>query len=146
MLVVEPYHEIRSLLAAVLVTAGHEVSTLADGREALEEIEKGDYGCVLIGSPVPVEHAGRSRLLIEVIAEEYPDLCESLVLVTTYVESLEILSLAARLNVFAVLAKPFSTIALRDVVSDCLSGGMTTQRWLGISEDLVDEAHSLRRN
>jgi DNA-binding NtrC family response regulator len=145
-LVVEPYDEIRSLLTAALVSAGHEVLAVTDGRKGLKEIGTGDYGCVLIGTPVPVEAAGRSRLLIELIAEEYPDRCESLVLITTHVEDLEILSLAARLNVFAVLAKPFSTIALREVVEDCLSGAVRTHRWLGISETLIEEALSVERS
>jgi DNA-binding NtrC family response regulator len=145
-LIVEPYDEIRSLLKAVLVTAETEVVAVSDGRRALEEIAGGDYGCVLIGSPVPVESAGRSRLLIEVIAEKYPHSGESLVLITTHVEDMQILSLAARLKVFSVLAKPFSTIAVREVVSECLSGGRSAERWPGISEIAINEAHSLERS
>lgn len=137
-LLIEPSQGVRELIAADLRQEGYGVEAVADGVTAIETMERQFFPCVIVGSPVPVEVENRERVLfLEYLEQHCPEWRPGVIVATTYVESEQMLSLAARLQVCAVLAKPFERADLLDVVRTCLSGEHHPTRWVGVPEGQV---------
>jgi DNA-binding NtrC family response regulator len=145
-LVVEPYDEIRTLLATALRRQGHVVDTTDDPCEALVWLNEQPFDCAVLGSPIAVEIGGASMLLLDHIGRSHPDRCPSIIIITTQLHDEQLLALADRLEVCAVFAKPFLPTELERVVSICAAGGRPATRWFGIPQSIVEEALSGRGN
>ena len=131
-LVVEPYEDIRLLVTATLALHGYEVVSVADGLGAVAAMERESFACLVVGSPVTIEHEGQSMLFLEHIERGLHAGCPFIVVITTYVESERVLSAAHRLDACAIFAKPFAPEELLAVVRDCVSGRRPSRRWYGI--------------
>ncbi|OGL01117.1 MAG: hypothetical protein A3E31_12155 [Candidatus Rokubacteria bacterium RIFCSPHIGHO2_12_FULL_73_22] len=72
--------EILSLLAEILETAGHQVSTAANGRTALERIARGEaYDLILLDVKMP-EIDGRA--VFEALVREHPEVARRVIFST----------------------------------------------------------------
>lgn len=133
-LIVEPYEPIRDLLATVLRRTGQEVVTAGNGNEAVAAMEREHFPCVVVGSPVAVDTRGEKVLFLSYIERHCPQWRPCLVVVTTHVEAGEIVAVAQRLGVCAVLAKPFAAEDLLAMVEACLAGRHAPTRWIGVPD------------
>lgn len=131
-LVVEPYEAIRELLQAALRHAGHDLEAVETGNEAIAAMEREHFPCVVVGSPVVVEAADAKVLFLEYVEHHCPQWRPCLIVVTTHVETGQIVEASERLRVCAVLAKPFAADDLLELVDGCLAGRHTPTRWIGI--------------
>lgn len=136
-LLLEPYDDIRYMLALMLRHGGHDVVVAADGRGAVEALERELFACVVVASPVPVRSGGRDMLFLEYIEQHCPNSRPALVVITNRVDSSDVLSAAQRVDACAVFAKPFSAPDLLAAVDDCAAGRRPPQRWHGIPDALV---------
>lgn len=133
-LTIEPYDPIRELLVATLHRTSHEVVSVGSGNDALAAMEREHFPCVVVGSPVVVESGGTKVLFLDYLERHCPQWRPCLIVVTTHVEAGEVLAISKRLRVCAVLAKPFSSEDLLDVVDACLAGRHMPTRWIGVRE------------
>ena len=133
-LVVEPYEAIRELLRAALRRTGHDLEAVETGNEAIAAMEREHFPCVVVGSPVAVRAGDEKVLFLEYIERHCPQWRPCLVVLTTHVEAGEIVEASERLQVCAVLAKPFAADDLLEVVEGCLAGRHTPTRWIGIPQ------------
>lgn len=136
-LIVEPYQAIRDLLEASLRRTEHSVAAVKSGNEAVAAMEREDFCCVIVGSPVVVRLDGETMLLLEYIERHCPQWNSCLLVVTTHVEAGVVTAISRRLRVCAVLAKPFDAEDLLDAVNDCLGGCHGPTRWIGLAEHAV---------
>lgn len=132
-LIIEPYQAIRELLETSLRHSRHVVVVLEDGNEALEAMEREDFRCIIVGSPVVVRRGGESMLFLDYVERHCPQWSPCLLVVTTHVEAGEITSISHRLGVCAVLAKPFAAEDLLEAVEGCLNRADQPTRWIGLS-------------
>lgn len=133
-LVVEPYAPIRELLEASLRHAAHEVAAVDDGNAAVAAMESEHFPCVIVGSPVLVQTRDATMLFLEYIERHCPQWKPCLIVVTTHVESGQVVAASRRLRVCAVLAKPFAAEDLLSVVRECVAGMHEPTRWIGLAE------------
>jgi two-component system chemotaxis response regulator CheY len=83
-LVVDPEHDVRALIADLLADAGHEVHCAAHGAEALAQLERSDFDLVLSDLTLPaIEGIG----LYWEIARRWPLLVSRLVYVTGTIDA-----------------------------------------------------------
>lgn len=83
-LVVDPEHDVRALIADLLADAGHEVHSVANGAEALAQLERSDFDLVLSDLTLPaIEGIG----LYWEIARRWPLLVSRLVYVTGTIDA-----------------------------------------------------------
>lgn len=133
-LLIEPDDDVRNLIAALLSRGGHEILAVAAGREAIDAMADESFACLVVGSPVTVESDGRRLMFLEYIARRCPELCRSLVVVTTWVDSSRVIDAARRLDACAVFAKPFGASELIAAVGECVAGRRPAKRWYGIPD------------
>lgn len=136
-LLLEPYEEIRNLVAAIMRRAGHEVVLVLDGNGAVEAMEREYFSCVVVGAPVTVHAGGEKVMFLEYIERHCPEWRPCMIVMTSYVDSMSVLSVAQRLDVCAVFAKPFSAPELMAAMDECFAGRRPSQRWYGFPETLV---------
>ena len=136
-LLLEPYDDIRKMLELMLRHGGHDVVVASEGRAAVEAMEREFFACVVVGSPVMVHTSQGDVMFLDYIEQHCPQWRPRLVVITTRVDSNEVLSVAQRLDVCAVFAKPFSAPDLLAVVADCAAGRRPPRRWHGIPAALV---------
>ena len=136
-LVVEPDEAIRDMVSLALRQKGHAVSATAEGRDAVAAMERESFSCIVIGSPVTLAANGSRMLLLEYLEKHCPEWRPCIVVITTFIEDARLLSVAARLEVCALFAKPFAPHELVDVVEGCAAGRHPQSRWFGIPERLL---------
>ena len=133
-LLVEPYEDIRRLIEWKLHHEGYEVESVADGRAAIEAMAREAFGCVIVGSPVVVKEARGDVLFLEYLEKNCPQWRPRIVVITTYIESSQVLAASRRLDAWAVFAKPFSPPELMAVINECMAGRKPARRWYGIPD------------
>ena len=136
-LVVEPYDAIRKLITVALEHDGHDVVAVSNGRAALAAMSRTMFDCLVVGSPVHVKQGEMKAdpgdlMLLEHLEKHSETRLPCIVMITTYVESERVLSVAERLDVCAVFAKPFSPAKFVAILRDCLEGRPPIPRWQGI--------------
>jgi DNA-binding NtrC family response regulator len=102
------------LLATVLRSAGHEVTAVADGREALDELERAPFDLVV--GDVQMPRASGLELL-DALSARAPE--TPLILVTAYANPGAAMDAIAR-GAADYLAKPVDVVALRATVARTL--------------------------
>ena len=109
----------RLLVARAIAMDGHEITTAADGAEALEILERTDdqFDLMLTDIQMPVMDGIALALSA---ARDFPQV--TILLMTGYAEQRE---RASGLNaiVHDVVSKPFSVAAIRAAVADALTAG-----------------------
>jgi DNA-binding NtrC family response regulator len=102
------------LLTTVLRSAGHDVTAVADGREALDELARGPFDLVV--GDVQMPRASGLELL-DALSERAPE--TPLILVTAYANPGAAMDAIAR-GAADYLAKPVDVVALRTIVARTL--------------------------
>src|SRR6516225_11524006 len=102
------------LLATVLRSAGHDVTAVTDGREALDELERAPFDLVV--GDVQMPRASGLELL-DALSARAPE--TPLILVTAYANPGAAMDAIAR-GAADYLAKPVDVVALRATVSGAL--------------------------
>lgn len=136
-LVVEGDAALRRLFEAILAHGGHDAVVVADAEAALQAIAAKEFGCMLIGSPVPMRIGRVKSTLLEHVAEVAPDLVSRIIVITTAVTSDPLLRRALRLRVFAIFGKPFDRNLLMETIGHCLSGQRPARRFYAIPPPVV---------
>ncbi|MDA1195749.1 MAG: response regulator [Planctomycetota bacterium] len=137
--VVDDEPQIRELLKAALCREGYEVTTFADGREALRSIESEPIDVLITDLRMPTI-SGLD--LIRTAKETRPELGS--ILITAYA-STETAVQALRFGADDYLTKPFSIDALRKVVSRVLSAGRMARDEQAAVRRARNEADDLRK-
>lgn len=113
------------LVTAVLRRAGYEVDTAANGRDALERIERTQYDAVVLDLMMP----GSSGF--DVLARlQITDPQHKFVIIMS-AASPDVVAGAACPNVFAALHKPFEIDELTAAVRACIAAGSSSTTVLG---------------
>ena len=118
-LVAEDEDALRTLVARALVQEGHEVTTAADGGEALDVLvrEQGAFELLLTDIRMPVMDGIALALAT---ARDHPEV--TILLMTGYADQRERASGLEQL-IHDVIAKPFTLAAIRAAVSEALAAG-----------------------
>jgi CheY-like chemotaxis protein len=103
----------RETLSDILVAAGYEVTTVADGDEAFEALRRGGYDVVVMDVRMP----GRDGVAVVVDSGAPPP---PVILMTAYALE-ERLRLARAEGVHAVVQKPFAAPYLLGLVADAVA-------------------------
>jgi CheY-like chemotaxis protein len=115
-LVADDNEGVRDVVGRLLIAAGFQVTTAADGREALERLEQRDYALVIADLDMP--HLDGAAL-IRTLRDQHPDV--RTVLMTCYLEDQRTLT-AMREHAFsAFLSKPFTPEQLKLTVDRALA-------------------------
>jgi len=111
-LVVEDEHNLRELIANILLLDDHEVDTARDGVEALYRIERRDYDLIISDLQMPnLDGPGLYETLRKRFGQDLP----RVIFVTGHAESERFLPFLAESG-DPVLTKPFSVDDLRTLV------------------------------
>jgi DNA-binding NtrC family response regulator len=131
-LVIERSREIRLLMKILLKRQGLEVRLAADGAEGLERLENEPFSAVVVGSPVRLETSSGNVSLLEYLSKHHPEIGSRVVIVTTGVEDRRLLRRAEKMQVYAVLAKPFENELFVETVCRCADAEPPLNRWVGM--------------
>jgi CheY-like chemotaxis protein len=115
-LIVDDDPELRDVLSAMIVNAGHVVEQAADGPEALDKLATGEFDVVLLDVNLPSMNG------LDVLAQIRGLLSPPLVIVMTGDDTPEPLLEAVRLQAYRYLRKPFPLRTILDTIRD----GMAT--------------------
>jgi len=131
-LVVDDEAEVRLLLAREISDRGHEVVAAADGDQAVQEMDRGDFDVVLTDVRMPgMDGMG----LTEWIKRTRPD--TDVIIMTGYA-SVESAATAVRLDAFDYLLKPFGEM---DLITSSIDRAIQKRR---LEEDLRWNVEELR--
>jgi two-component system cell cycle response regulator CpdR len=116
-LIVDDEDSMRMLVARAIAMDGHDITTAADGAEALEILGDTDGAFELLLTDIQMPVMDGIALALTA-ARDFPDL--TILLMTGYAEQRE---RASGLNAIAhdVISKPFSVADIRTAVADALA-------------------------
>ena len=116
-LVVDDDHSIRRLLYTIIKREGFEADCAAEGRQAIEKLQQGDYAVILLDLMMPVVNG------FEVIRylKENPPLAKPVVLVISAYSEQAFRQIDADI-VSGVLRKPFEVADVAGIVRLCVAG------------------------
>ncbi|HEY6893187.1 MAG TPA: response regulator [Rhodanobacteraceae bacterium] len=121
MLIAEDDDRVRALVGSVLRQDGDKIEFAANGGEALERIQGGDYDCIILDLMMPTASG------FEVLAwmhRERRGVAAREVIVLTAMAGQSLSHLTPD-RVFAVVRKPFDIDELRETVRRCVSAEQT---------------------
>ena len=134
-LVIEHHDDHRALLESTLRDENITIETVDTGEAALLRLGMSTFGCVVLGSPVPVTFGGESSTILDLFDLLAPNLASRLVIVTS-AGSAEIVRRALKMQVHAVFLAPFDAAELRKVVHMCLHAEVPPRRLYGTSAEI----------
>jgi DNA-binding NtrC family response regulator len=102
----------RVLCTTALTRSGFQVDMAANGREAIDQIEKVRYSAVLLDLGLPHIHG---TTVLSIIRKSKPDLMQRVVVITGASDA----ALLGTEDVRTILRKPFSAERLLTAVHDC---------------------------
>jgi len=114
-LVVDDDPELRDVLSALLVKAGHVVEQAGDGPEALEKVGTGEFDIVLLDINLPSMNG------LDVLGQIRGMLNPPLVVVMTGDDTPEPLLEAVRLQAYRYLRKPFPLRTIIEAIDDAMA-------------------------
>jgi two-component system, cell cycle response regulator CpdR len=116
-LIVDDEDSMRRLVARAIAMDGHDITTAADGAEALEILSGADVGFELLLTDIQMPIMDGIALALAA-ARDFPDL--TILLMTGFADQRE---RASGLNAIAhdVITKPFSVADIRTAVADALA-------------------------
>ena len=114
-LIVDDDPELRDVLAAMLVKAGHVVDQAGDGPEALEKLATGEFDVVLLDINLPSMNG------LDVLAQIRGLMHPPLVVVMTGDDTPEPLLEAVRLQAYRYLRKPFPLRTIIEVIDEAMA-------------------------
>ncbi len=114
-LIVDDDPELRSVLSAMLVNAGHVVDQAGDGPDALQKLATGEFDVVLLDINLPSMNG------LDVLAQIRGLPNPPLVVVMTGDDTPEPLLEAVRLQAYRYLRKPFPLRTIVDAIADAMA-------------------------
>jgi CheY-like chemotaxis protein len=117
-LVVEDDPNVAMIIKLTLARAGFSVQTAADGCEALDTVAETDFDLVLTDCCMPNMDG---ITMIEKLREDGKHSELPIIVVSGMPGSIDSPTVCDRLNVRAILPKPFSSLDLTRTVQDCLA-------------------------
>jgi DNA-binding response OmpR family regulator len=134
-LIIEHHEDHRALLESALRDENVTIESVDTGEAALLRLGMSNFGCVVLGSPVPVTFGSESSTILDLFDLLAPNLASRLVIVTS-ARSAEVVRRALKMQVHAVFLAPFDPAELRAVVGMCQRGGVPQRRLYGTSAEI----------
>lgn len=103
---------IRTLCARTLNRSGFEVDMAANGREALDQLERSRYSAILLDLGLPHVHG---TTVLSILRRSRPELLQRVVVITGASDA----ALIGTEDVRVILKKPFAAERLLEAVHDC---------------------------
>ena len=120
-LLVEDNVALSGVISFNLVRAGYQVTTVSNGREAIEALERGHFDLVLSDQQMP-KMTGIQ--LCEHIREMPEHVSTPLILLTAKCMEIDVAKLRQRLSLSAALPKPFSPSELLTCIEESLASSV----------------------
>ena len=134
-LIIEHHGDHRALLESALRDDSVRIESVDTGEAALLRLGMSNFGCVVLGSPVPVTFGSEPSTILDLFDLLAPNLASRLVIVTS-ARSPDIVRRALKMQVHAIFLAPFDEAELRDVVRTCLGGEVPPRRLYGTSTEV----------
>jgi DNA-binding NtrC family response regulator len=134
-LIIEHHDDHRALLESALRDGNVTTESVDTGEAALLRLGMSNFGCVVLGSPVPVSFGSESSTILDLFDLLAPNLASRLVIVTS-ARWAAIVRRALKMRVHAVFLDPFDAAELRAVVLMCLRGEVPPRRLYGTSVEI----------
>lgn len=134
-LIVEHHDDHRALLESALRDDSVTIESVDTGEAALMRLGMTDFGCVVLGSPVPVTFGSESSTILDLFDLLAPNLASRLVIVTSS-RAAAIVRRALKMQVHAVVLAPFDAAELREIVRMCLRGAAPPRRLYGAPAEI----------
>jgi DNA-binding NtrC family response regulator len=134
-LIIERHEDHRALLSSALADENWPIESVETGEAALLRLGMSNFGCVVLGSPVPVTFGTESSTILDLFDLLAPNLASRLVIVTS-AHAADIVRRALKMQVHAVFLAPFDAEELRAVVQMCLRGDEPPRRLYGTSSEI----------
>ena len=134
-LIIEHHGDHRAQLESALRGASATIESADTGEAALMRLGMSNFGCVVLGSPVPVTFGSETSTILDLFDLLAPDLASRLVVVTS-ARAAAIVRRALKMQVHAVFLVPFDPAELREIVDMCLRGDVPPRRLYGTSAEI----------
>jgi DNA-binding NtrC family response regulator len=134
-LIIDHHEAHRALLDSALRDENVTIESVDTGEAALLRLGMSNFGCVVLGSPVPVTFGSESSTILDLFDLLAPNLASRLVIVTS-AGSAEVVRRALKMQVHAVFLTPFDAAELREIVHMCLRGEVPERRLYGRSAEI----------
>jgi DNA-binding NtrC family response regulator len=134
-LIVEHHEDHRALLESALRDGNVTTESVDTGEAALLRLGMSNFGCVVLGSPVPVAFGSESSTILDLFDLLAPNLASRLVIVTS-ARAAGIVRRALKMQVHAVFLAPFDASELRESVHMCLRGEVPPRRLYGTPAEI----------
>ena len=112
-LLVDDNIELLNVMSLVLISAGHQLHAVANGRDAMRSAEKNGFDLVITDIFMP-EKDGLE--VITALREKFPGIPVLAISGGIRLDALEYLEIARKLGAVQVLSKPFTTAQLLESV------------------------------
>jgi DNA-binding NarL/FixJ family response regulator len=134
-LIIEHHDGHRARIESALRGDSMTIESADTGEAALVRLGMTNFGCVVLGSPVPVTFGSESSTILDLFDLLAPNLASRLVIVTS-AHSAEVVRRALKMQVHAVFLAPFDAAELLEVVRMCLRGEAAPRRLYGAPAEI----------
>jgi len=141
-LVVDDEEVVRNLLQRTLTEAGYDVTTAADGEEALSAVSQGEVEVVLLDIKMP----GMSGIeVLGKLTTDWPDIC---VIVVTAVVDTQTAIEALKMEAYDYITKPFNRDNIVRKVQEAIEKWnyqlQDRRRYLQIKENITEQTQRMQ--
>jgi DNA-binding NtrC family response regulator len=141
-LVVDDEEVVRNLLQRTLTEAGYDVTTAADGEEALSAVSQGEVEVVLLDIKMP----GMSGIeVLGKLTTDWPDIC---VIVVTAVVDTQTAIEALKMGAYDYITKPFNRDNIVRKVQEAIEKWnyqfQDRRRYLQIKENITEQTQRMQ--
>jgi DNA-binding NtrC family response regulator len=134
-LIIEHHDDHRALVESALRADSVTIESVTTGEAALMRLGMSNFGCIVLGSPVPVTFGSENSTVLDRFDLLAPNLASRVVVVTN-TRSAAIVRRALKMQVYAVVLAPFDPAQLREIVQQCLNGEASPRRLYGTSAEI----------
>lgn len=134
-LIIEHHDDHRARLESTLRAENVTIESVDTGEAALLRLGMTDFGCVVLGSPVPVTFGNESSTILDLFELLAPNLASRLVVVTG-ARATEVVRRALRMQAYAVFLDPFDPGELRETAGMCLRRKVPPRRLHGTAAQI----------
>ena len=141
-LVVDDEEVVRDLLQRTLTEAGYDVTTAADGEEALSAVSQGEVEVVLLDIKMP----GMSGIeVLGKLTTDWPDIC---VIVVTAVVDTQTAVEALKMGAYDYITKPFNrdnvVRKVQEAIEKCNYQLQDRRRYLQLKESITEQTQRMQ--
>ena len=141
-LAVDDEEVVRNLLQRTLAEAGYDVTTAADGEEALSAVSRGEVEVVLLDIKMP----GMSGIeVLGKLTTDWPDIC---VIVVTAVVDTQTAVEALKMGAYDYITKPFNrdnvVRKVQEAIEKCNYQLQDRRRYLQLKESITEQTQRMQ--